>query len=70
MIGSLIHTAFDPLPYVLFSLASIAAGLLIEVRTTIKGKGRPSRVLPQRSIGTERRAESPRPSHPRACPAR
>jgi hypothetical protein len=71
MMGSVIHTAFEPLPYVLFSLASITTGLLIEVRTTLKGKGRPSRLLPQRSIAAECRGNSsPRHSHPLDCLAR
>ncbi len=71
MTGSFIHSAFDPLPYVLFSLASIATGLVIELRTTIKGKGRPSRLLRQRWPSAEDLVgSSPRPSRPLNCSAR
>jgi hypothetical protein len=33
MTGSLIHQAFDPMPYVLLSMASLATGVLLELRT-------------------------------------
>jgi hypothetical protein len=46
MTGSLIHTDFDPLPYVLFSLASIATGVLLELRTAVAQRHFGSRPLP------------------------
>lgn len=64
MTASLIHTAFDPLPYVLFSLASIATGLAIEVCATIKSKG--VRHASCRSGGRRRKTSSGRPLGRRA----
>lgn len=34
MTGSLIHTAFDPQPYIVFSACAIAIGVLLEVNST------------------------------------
>lgn len=34
MTGSLIHIAFDPQPYVIFSICSVAIGVLLELGWT------------------------------------
>jgi len=41
MTGSLIHVAFDPQPYILFSACSVAIGILLEVGRT---PGNPRRI--------------------------
>lgn len=46
MTGSLIHTGFEPMPYVLFSMASIATGVLLELRTAVAQRQLGSRALP------------------------
>ncbi len=46
MTGSLIHPVFEPMPYVLFSMASIATGLLFELRTAVAQRHLDSRSLP------------------------
>jgi hypothetical protein len=51
MNGSLIHTDLGPVPYVLFSLASIATGALFELRAALTNRAR-------RRGYTERKNES------------
>jgi len=46
MTGSLIHQAFDPMPYVLFSMASLATGVLLELRTAVAQRHIGTRALP------------------------